>query len=54
MARGEVMACRRPIAVSVGWEDEEEDRVGDRSADLCFFLWGGGPSWSGIRNKKQK
>lgn len=48
MARGEVMACRSPIAVSVGWDAEGEERGGERSADLCFFLWEGGPepSWS--------
>lgn len=48
MAKGEVMACKRPIAVSVEWEDVGEDMGGERSADLCFFLWGGGPepSWS--------
>lgn len=39
VASGEVIACRRPIAVSVGWEEDGEERVGERSADLCFFLW---------------
>lgn len=48
VARGEVMACKRPIAVSTGREDSGEDTGGERSADLCFFLCGGGPkpSWS--------
>lgn len=56
MARGEVIACRRPIAVSVGWDDEGEERGGERSEDLCFFLWGGGPepSWSVERIKRKK
>lgn len=59
MASGEVIACKRPIAVSVGWEDEGDKRGGERSADLCFFLWGGGPkpSWSdtgAIKEKKKK
>lgn len=48
VASGEVMACRRPMAVSVGREDEGDEMVGERSTDLCFFLWEGGPkpSWS--------
>lgn len=52
VARGEVIACRRPIAVSV--EDDGDDRGGERSADLCFFLWGGGPepSWSDMEKEK--
>lgn len=41
--------------MSVGWEDEGDER-GERSADLCFFLWGGGPepSWSGTGTIKEK
>lgn len=56
VARGEVIACRRPIAVSVGWEEDGEERVGERSTDLCFFLWGGGPepSWSDTGTIKEK
>lgn len=56
VASGEVIACRRPIAVSVGWEEDGEERVGERSADLCFFLWGGGPepSWSDTGTIKEK
>lgn len=42
------------MAVSAGWEEEEEggESVGERSTDLCFFLWGGGPepSWSDRNN----
>lgn len=51
-----MIACRRPIAVSVGWDDEGEEMGGERSADLCFFLWGGGPepSWSIERKKEEK
>lgn len=49
VAIGEVMACRSPMAVSVGWEEDEEDREGEWSDDFRFFLWGGGPEpcWSG-------
>lgn len=56
VASGEVIACRRPIAVSVGWEDEGDERGGERSADLCFFLCGGGPepSWSDTGMIKKK
>ncbi len=56
VASGEVIACRRPIAVSVGWEDEGDERGGERSADLCFFLCGGGPepSWSDTETIKEK
>lgn len=34
--------------MSTGWEDSGDDTGGERSADLCFFLCGGGPkpSWS--------
>lgn len=34
--------------MSVECDDEGEERGGERSTDLCFFLWGGGPepSWS--------
>lgn len=42
MASGEVMASRRPMAVSVGWDGwEEEEREGERSEDLRFFLCAG-------------
>lgn len=48
MASGDVMACRRPIAVSAGCKDDGDEIVGECSTDLCFFLWEGGPkpSWS--------
>lgn len=53
VARGEVIACRRPMAVSVGWEEEGEESGGERSADLRFFLCGGGPpSWSDTENSE--
>ena len=60
VARGEVMACRRPMAVSVALEEEEEreegggseDSCGERSDDLRFFLCAGWPvpSWSEQRD----
>lgn len=48
VAIGEVMACKRPIAVSVvetAWEEPEDEREGERSEDLRFFLWGGPEPW---------
>lgn len=56
MASGEVIACKRPIAVSAGWEDDGDEIGGERSADLCFFLWGGGPkpSWSDKVDKERE
>ena len=58
VARGEVMACRRPMAVSVALEEEEEreegggseESCGERSDDLRFFLCAGWPSWSERRD----
>lgn len=41
VAIGEVMACKRPIAVSAEWagcEEHEDEREGERSEDLRFFL----------------
>lgn len=53
VARGDVMACRRPIAVSAGCKDGDEV-VGECSTYLCFFLWEGGPkpSWSDSDKEK--
>lgn len=42
MASGEVMASRRPMAVSVEWDRwDEEEKDGERSEDLRFFLCAG-------------
>lgn len=41
--------------MSVECDDEGEERGGERSTDLCFFLWEGGaePSWSDEGNRIQ-
>lgn len=41
MASGEVMASRRPMAVSAELDAWEEEREGERSEDFRFFLCAG-------------